>query len=155
MVAMEFVTALRRLWTRRPAQVGLLCQRGPADRRSVVLCTLLQADAASQARVVARAARWPRVRVVALTDSHAAAPLFAAGLAVEHLPSPATVGAHAGLGPWRAYLEARLDMVRAKWTPALVVDEGISVAAYLDLCGAAQAASRQLPGRDHEDLAAA
>lgn len=100
----------------------------------MILTSLLLADERARARVVARARRYPRLRMVVATDSDRVADLLAAGCTVEHLPSPSGLRRIAPRGDPAAYLGRRWQLIVTKWEPSLQREEGVALADYLRAC---------------------
>lgn len=102
----------------------------------MILTSLLLADERARERVVARARRYPRLRMVVATDFDRVADLVAAGCTVEHLPSPSGLRHLALRGDLVAYLTRRWQLIMTKWEPSLEREEGTSLADYLRACRA-------------------
>lgn len=99
--------------------------------------SLLLAEGALADRLIRDAARFPRLRFVAVTCEPRVAPFFRAGIVAEHLPSPAWARAAEVPGDWRAYLRRRWAMIVTKWEPSILRHDGVSLESYLEACSPA------------------
>ena len=124
--------------TKKNGQTGArndLYQCKPDLGRAPVLITLLAAESHLVETAIRRHARARSYLPVFVTSTTEHAPLFAAGVIAEYLPSAEVVKRFADAGNWELYLAERWRLLIAKWRPQYTARYGLSFDEYLDLCG--------------------